>query len=387
MVPRPHRGEAAAMFRRLRTFLAMHAAAPAGDVALCADLALPQASSGAPDWVHLLPAGEIATGDGRGPYRVRDAAAVIAAANGGRLPIDENHSTDLAAPNGLPAPARGWIVELQARGDGVWGRVEWTEEGQRLVEGRAYRGISPVIQHTKNGEVLAILRASLVNRPNLRGLTALHQETDMDELLEQLVKSLGLPAETTADKLVETVTALNARQAKEATALQAALAPIAKAAGLKEDAGAAAVLAGVETLRQAQEAGGGSETGGDTVKALQAELTTVAGELKTLKESSARKAAEAFVDGAIKSGRVGVKPMRDHYVARHMQNPADVEKEIGALPTLGANNVLVPTEPPAKEGEIALQAEELAVCRMLGQDPKDYAETLKAEREANQEAL
>ena len=33
---------------------------------------------GAPDWVHLLPAGEIRTCDGRGPYRVPDAARTFA---------------------------------------------------------------------------------------------------------------------------------------------------------------------------------------------------------------------------------------------------------------------------------------------------------------------
>src|SRR5690606_6682234 len=122
---------------------------------------------------------------------------------------DENHATDLAAPRGEPAPARGWIVELQQRADGVWGRVEWTEEGGRLVSGRAYRGISPVIQHLKNGEVTAILRASLVNRPNLRGLTALHQENDMD-LLAKLSAALGLPAATTEDGAIAAVTAMHA---------------------------------------------------------------------------------------------------------------------------------------------------------------------------------
>lgn len=134
------------------------------------------------------PAGEIRTGDGRGPYRVRDAQALIAAAQGERLPIDENHATDLAAPNGLPASVRGWIVEMQARSDSIWGRVELTEEGRGLVAQRAYRGISPVIAHRKNGELTAILRASHVNRPNLRGLTTLHQDNAMEKLLEQLVK-------------------------------------------------------------------------------------------------------------------------------------------------------------------------------------------------------
>jgi phage I-like protein len=86
--------------------------------ALCAALALPS-SEGAPDWIHLLPAGEIATVDSRGPYKLTNAAALAAAslqAAGGRMPIDENHATDLAAPKGGPSPARGWRDDAERAG-------------------------------------------------------------------------------------------------------------------------------------------------------------------------------------------------------------------------------------------------------------------------------
>lgn len=54
----------------------------------------------APERVHLLPAGEIRTGDGRGRYHIRTAAVLMAASlsAGDRLPIDEDHATDLAVP-------------------------------------------------------------------------------------------------------------------------------------------------------------------------------------------------------------------------------------------------------------------------------------------------
>src|SRR5688500_2480820 len=93
-----------------------------------AEIAL-NASGGAADWIMLLPIGAgglITTVDKRGPYRVRDATQLVVdslQAAGGRLPIDENHATDLAAPRGEPAPARGWATELQARQDGIYGRV------------------------------------------------------------------------------------------------------------------------------------------------------------------------------------------------------------------------------------------------------------------------
>lgn len=369
-----------------------HAASPDA-VAMCAAMAMPDDDGAAPEWVHLLPAGEIRTGDGRGPYRVRDAAALMAASlvPGDRLPIDENHATDLAAPRGEPAPARGWIVELQARADGLWGRVEWTAAGRRLVAGKAYRGLSPVIQHLKDGTVTAVLRASLVNRPNLRGLTALHllgspsdhpaldasfQENDMT-LLEKLLAALGLPAATTEEAAIAAVTTMHAARAETSTALQAALAPIAKAVGLAETADAAAVLVGVQGVAAA--AGHGTD---QVVTALQQELAAVTTRLNTLLDDGKKKAAESFVDQAIRDGRVGVKPMRDRYVALHMADPANAEALVNAMPVLGGGGQIVPSTPPARDGEISLNAEQLAATRVLGIDPKAYAATLKAEREA-----
>ena len=378
MVSSSRAGQSAAMLRDRRHTLSLHASSSDDAVALCATLTLPEDDGKAPEWVHLLPAGEIRTGDGRGPYRVRDAAALLSAAPtpGGRLPIDENHATDLAAPRGEPAPARGWIVELQSRDDGVWGRVEWTAAGRRLVAGRAYRGLSPVIQHLKNGDVTAILRASLVNRPNLRGLTALHQETDMT-LLEKLLKALGLSADTTEDQVVEKVTTLIAdKTKKDETAMQAALSPIAKALGLAETASAEEVLAGAHAVVR----GGGSDD--QAVTALQAELATVTNQLNTLTEATKRKEAETFVDAEIKRGRVGLKPVRDRYVTMHMSDPDGAKALIEAMPVLGSGGSIVPPTPPRKDGEVSLNAEQLAVARMLGQDPKDYADTIKAERAA-----
>ncbi len=360
--------------------LSLCSAGPGGastGVALCAALDM-AAATGAPEWVHLLPAGEIRTADGRGPYRVVDPAALVAASltDGDRLPIDENHATDLAAPRGEPAPARGWIVGLQARADGIWGRVEWTALGRRLVAGRAYRGLSPAIRHSKTGEVSAILRASLVNRPNLRGLTALHQEQENDmDLKAQIAQLLGLPGATTDADIVAKITTLHAGKGKDGTALQAALDPIAQLVGLQAGADAAAILAGVRELA----ADDGDE---GVVTALQAELVEVTTKLNGLLDSGKRDKATAFVDGAIREGRVGVKPQRDRYVTMHMADPDNTKALIEALPILGGGGQIVPATPPARDGEVSLNAAQMTVARMLGQDAKAYAETLKAEREA-----
>jgi len=341
----------------------------APNLAMCSALNLPT-SGEAPAWVHLLPAGAvIRTADGRGPYRLTDAQALVTASlqAGERLVLDENHSTDLAAPQGLSAPAMGWIVELQSRADGIWGKVEWTEDGKRLVAGRAYRGISPVIAHDKSGAIVAILRASLVNKPNLKGLTTLHQENDMT-LLKRILEALGLPETTSEDNLVAAVTTMHQAQGQHQTALQAQLAPIGKAAGLTEGASVEAIVAAIGTM-----AAGGD---GKTIVELQAELTNVTNRLNALTDDTARKAATDFVDGAIKAGRVGVKPLRDHYITRHMSDAASVVKEITALPALGGRMPMVDPSTPSS----GLTAEQEAVIERMQLNRDDYLKTLQAEQ-------
>ncbi|PWE30005.1 hypothetical protein DDZ14_16145 [Maritimibacter sp. 55A14] len=338
-------------------------------------LAEPGADAEAPEWVHLLPAGAIQTADARGPYSVADAEALIAVSftDTDRLVLDENHATDLAAPSGAPAPARGWIVEMQARPSGIWGRVEWNAAGRELVATKAYRGISPVILHDRSGRIVRILRASLVNKPNLRGLTALNQESDMT-LMERLAEILGLDKASTEAQIIAAVREMKGGKAHE-TAAQAQLPQIAAALGLEGDATPEVVLAAAQART--------SDT--DVVAALQAELGTVTKALNDVTSAQANDRATAFVDGEIKRGRVGVKALRDHYIAMHMADSARVEKEIGALPLLAASGTTI--QPPApKEGEVALNAEQAQVAKLLGQDPKDYAATLEAER-ANEETF
>lgn len=150
-------------------------------------------------WVHLVPAGTFTGRDGRGPYRVADVGELVResekAAIGGALVIDYNHAVDVAAPKGQPSPAAGWVYELAARKDGVWGKVSWTAEASRHLAAREYRYISPVLSHDSDGNILRLERASLVNNPNLGQLKSLFQEqpnVSEDDFMNFLRDALGL---------------------------------------------------------------------------------------------------------------------------------------------------------------------------------------------------
>jgi hypothetical protein len=156
-----------------------------------------------PEWVQLVPAGTFCSTDGRGPWHCSDEAALInVSMAAGRIPIDVNHSTDLAAPMGGESPAAGWIVQMQSRPDGIWGRVEWTPLGQRLLGERAYRNISPTLSYSgETGVIFRILRASLTNNPALPQLMALNsvqsgrgqtERVGLTDLDRQICRHMGV---------------------------------------------------------------------------------------------------------------------------------------------------------------------------------------------------
>lgn len=285
-----------------------------------AQIDLPQGAE-VPEWVHLLPAaqGEIKTHDGRGPYRVADPAAIIAASltsdprDGAGLIIDENHASDIAAPKGQPSPSRGRITEMEARPDGIWGRVTWNPSGRALMEDRAYRGISPVITYDpKSGTVQSILRAGLVNYPNLRGLTALNHEENMD--LQRLAVALNLSEAATLDDMLGAITALQADRSTKATAMQSSEQQL------------VAMQSEIATMTAAH----------NSLMASHTELQT---QIK-------REKAESFVDAAIAQARPGIKPRRDFWIARHMQDPVETEATVLAIAPWIAEGRMTPAQIP-----------------------------------------
>lgn len=324
-----------------------------------------------PEWVHLLPTakGKVQTQDKRGPYDVTDAEAIIAAsfADQPKLQIDENHAEDLKSGLGEPSPARGWITEMQARADGIWGKVEWTRSGRMLVRDKAYRAMSPVILHDKAKKVVAILRASLVNRPNLKGLVSLNQEqSEMD--LAKLAAALGLGDDASEDACVAAINALKDKKPEADTAMQSALSEIGMALGIEGDAKPEAIVAAAKLAK-----GGKSD-----LVALQSQVTSLTTELNTLKGAGKRQAAETFIDKAIADRRAGVNATnRDDLIALHMEDAPRAEKLIAGMPMLTATGT-VQTPPADKGGVVSLNAEEQAVAAALGVSEDNFKKT-KAE--------
>lgn len=174
----------------------------------------------APEWVMLVPAGDINGLDGRN-FKNPDPQAVVDVfnANSVDLPIDWEHAQHHKAEVGERAPAAGWIKAMEVRDGAIWGQVEWTDAGRADIETKAYRYLSPGMFVDTMKRLVELVSAGLVNRPalDMPALAQAEPEPLKEKLMtrEQLIAFLGLAAEATDDQIK---TAMDAMKAKSGDA-------------------------------------------------------------------------------------------------------------------------------------------------------------------------
>jgi phage I-like protein len=314
-----------------------------------------QAPSEPPTWVELIPTGSFRGRDGRGPFHVDDPKAVIDATQALRMdagiPIDYDHATDFAAPNGQPAPAAGWIKELKLHANSIWGRVEWTSHGADAIRTREYRYISPVFQFARDGAVVRLLRAGLTNNPNLY-LTAIcavnDKEGAMDSLLlAQLREMLGAGDDATADDMLaqirDLLTAANDDDGDDGDGTG--------------DAGEVAISRGADPARYV------------AMAQFQRTLT----ELNQLRAERGRERAEHAVDTALRSGKL-IPAQREWAVAYCQADGRGFAQFIGRQPAIlgpSHDHESAREQAPRRASEL-LTPDETAICSQLGVRPEDF---------------
>ncbi len=297
-----------------------------------------------PEWIELLPAGVFYGRDGRGPFRLDDPAAVIASTtalqmNAG-LPIDYDHATDFGAPEGRPAPAAGWIRELEARAGAVWGRVEWTARAASSIVAREYRYVSPVFQFDpKDGVVTRLLRAGLTNNPNLH-LTA----------------------------IAASQTAATGNQAKDQL-MEFPIQELRDLLNLDDGASVTDVFAKVRELRAAGDAASSQSTSTHAHDPAHyvaiAEFERALTELNALKAERARDRAAHTVEEAIRAGKI-VPAQREWAIAYCAADVRGFQAFAAKQPSLVGDNLGLSGEPPADRRAGGLNPAELAICAQLG---------------------
>lgn len=181
-------------------------------------------------WMHVCPLGEhewvSADGKERIVQVIDDIACRMMAQHyplsGQEALIDWEHKSLGGTQD---TDAAGWGKEAQARPDGLWVRVEWSDTGRQAVEGKRYKFNSPCfprdgLDHIAGSKYrpTRLGRIALTNNPNLRGQQPLtnsrptlanpHPNPTHMDYKAKLLELLGLPAEATDEQIAAGVASL-----------------------------------------------------------------------------------------------------------------------------------------------------------------------------------
>ncbi|HNX04516.1 MAG TPA: phage protease [Opitutales bacterium] len=94
----------------------------------------------------------------------------------GGIPVYTGHPDDpefSGQPGHTDTRAQGWITELFALPDGLYGEIRWSKSGRELVENASYKFLSPrwAMRDAGNGvfEPVRLISVGLTNTPNIPG--------------------------------------------------------------------------------------------------------------------------------------------------------------------------------------------------------------------------
>lgn len=334
--------------------------------------ALPDRDSGEAlaEWYQILPPGTFTGRDGRGPYRILNSAEIVAAFTRWScdLCVDYEHQSLEAAQKSGPIPAAGWIKALEARADGIWARIAWTETAAACLQAKEYRYLSPVFTYDpKTGDVLALTGAGLTNTPNLHLRAAASRHGGpMNELLERLCALLNLPATTSPDGVLDRLKPVLA----EHSAATAASSQLAKAVGLAEGSSLATVAQAVQSRLSAP-----PDPAQFVPKAV---YDQTAHSLAQLQDQMKTGEVRALVTAAMSAGKV--PPALEAWATEYAKRDTDgFRKYLETAPVLASASHATGSSPERGTGVAELTPDQEAVRVACGLDRDAFLKTLNAQ--------
>jgi len=322
-----------------------------------------------PASIELIPAGAAIRGrDGRRWKKGDPQKIILNSMNRlSRLVIDENHSTDLAAPKGGSSPAMGWMTNLHTgEGGSILADVEWTKRGSQAVLNKEYSFISPVFLHDDQNEITVVLRAGLTNSPNLQ-LPALNAEHSSDVKPEKNNTEVSMNKELCAALgLSETAT--------EAEAIAVAGALQSKAALNAAKPGTAQTQTDTSKVDLAAYAPRAD------LNAMEARAATAEKQLADLNAANNKKEAEAAVDEAARNRKIAPASRAEYLALCSTQAGLESFKKIvAASPAIIGTEAQAPEGAPSASGTVALNAEEASLAKAMGYTADEYKKIIGKE--------
>jgi len=290
------------------------------------DIMLSEGTDSVPEWIFVMPFGKYK--HPAGEFEITRDIAMKIIENFEKDPrdlvVDYEHQTLATENNGMPAPAMGWIKELELREDGIWGRVEWTETGREFVSKKEYRYTSPVYvpnyRDAKTGENIGakVTSVALTNTPFFPDQAPIvSKDNNKEEVVMEKLIAL-------AEKLgIELTDELKGDAEKLSKAIEGAIDKLAAKETQTETE--------TETNEQDVEANENNEkdTSDDTAKMV-AKLNT---ELAKTRKAIALREATDKVDKLIQDGKL-LPVQRKWAVNYAMKDPQGFDEFAKQLPTM-----------------------------------------------------
>ena len=353
--------------------------------------AVQPATGDADGWVMVMPAGTFTGRDGRGPFTAGDKAAMqkiidrtLAHFGGTEVMIDYDHHWFFAARPGVGGTGRaaGWIKQFEAREDGIYGRREWTPAAKARIEAGEYRYLSPLFTSSKaTGQVGRIESVALINTPNL-DLTAFAARADElspeeDEDMKTIAKALGLEDSAGEAAILAAITAFSAGLGKVAAAvgLKAGAKPddiVTAVTAFAADRGKIAVAAGLKADAKTDEIVTAMSAKAGDVDASQfvpmSMFTELQGQMKTLQETGASEKADQAVAEAMSAGKI-TPANKDWALNYFKKDPAGFNAFVGNAPRLTGQQL---AKTPPEAGKPALTDADEQVMAAMGISREAY---------------
>jgi hypothetical protein len=106
----------------------------------------------------------------------------------GGLPVYVGHPDDpeyAGQPGHTDTRAHGWITDLRAKPDGLYGEIKWSKSGRELIDNANYKFFSPrwMMRSVGGGvfEPVRLLSLGLTNTPNIPGEVIANEATNAAE--------------------------------------------------------------------------------------------------------------------------------------------------------------------------------------------------------------
>ena len=126
-------------------------------------------------------------------------------ASGREILVDRDHASSKPGLD-RDTSAQGWASEFEVReGQGLFGKVKWSDIGKKLVENRVFRWLSPVFKLGSDKKPVDMQAIALTNTPSQILLKPVLNQAAVEETAEEVEKQEEFKPEEIKDMDIEEI--------------------------------------------------------------------------------------------------------------------------------------------------------------------------------------